>query len=164
MKPGVTVFARGVVYLAGIAAIAVCFILLPELVREEAVGKPLKPYVTFGFFAVAYILAVPFFVALHQTLKLLKYIDANKAFSHQSIKALQNIKICAIVFSVMIVLATVAGISLAKIMDPREDVTFMVPIGFMFVLVSGVTAVFAAVLQKLLAEAVAMKSENDLIV
>ena len=164
MKQGSTIFARAVIYLVGIAALAVLIILLPELAREEAVGKPFNPFVTFGFFAVAYLLSVPFFVGLYQAHKLLQYIDKNKAFSHQSIKALQNIKICAIVFSVLIIFAVVAGIIIARSIDPREDVTFMVPLGFMFTFVSAVIAVFVAVLQKLLTDAVAMKSENDLIV
>jgi hypothetical protein len=54
--------------------------------------------------------------------------------------------------------------TLARSLDPREDVTFMVTIGFVFTFVSSVIAVFVAVLQKLLSDAVALKSENDLIV
>lgn len=157
-------FARGVVYLAGIAALAVCFILLPELVREESVEKPINPYLTYAFFGGAYILATPFFVALYQTLKFLKYIEENKVFSPQSIKTLQDIKTCTIVFAVLIVVAVIVGISLARSVDPGEDVTFIVAFGFIFVFVSSVIAVFVAVLQKLLVEAVTLKSENDLIV
>lgn len=164
MKRGSTTFARAVVYLVGIAALSVCFILLPELVREEGVGKPLNLYLTIAFFAGAYTLAVPFFVALQQTLKLLQYIDKNKAFSPQSIRALRNIKTCAIVFSILLVAAEIFGISLAKIADPREDVTPFITIGFMLTFVSSIIAVFVAVLQKLWTDAVALKSENDLIV
>ena len=164
MKRGSTMFARGVAYLVGAAALAVCFILLPELVREESVGKPFNPYLTFGFFACVYIIATPFFVALYQALKLLRYIEHDKAFSKQSTQALQVIKICAITFSTLVVVATVAGITLAKLVDPREDVTGFITLGFMFAFVSNVIAVFVAVLQKLLADAVALKSENDLIV
>lgn len=164
MKRKSTLFARGVVYLVGIAALAVCAILLPELAREEAVGKPVNPYMTFGFLGGAYVLAIPFFIALYQTLKLLHYIDENKAFSQQSIKVLQNIKICTIVFSVMVIVAVIAGLSVSRIIDPREDVTFMVTFGLIFIFVSSIITVFVAVLQKLLADAVVMKSENDLIV
>lgn len=164
MKRGLTNFARGVVYLLAIAALAVCFILLPELVREEGVGKPFNPYFIYSFFAGVYVLAIPFFVALYQTHRLLHYIDSNKAFSHGSIKALQNIKSCATIFSVLIIIAVIAGISLAKNIDPTEDVTPFITLGFMCTFASSVVAVFVAVLQKLLAEAVAMKSENDLIV
>ena len=159
-----TLFARGVVYLVGIAALAICGILLPELVREESVGKPINIYLTYGFLGGAYILSIPFFVALYQTHRLLHYIDKKEFFSQRSIQALQNIKTCALVFIAMIVVAVIAGLSVARSIDPTEDVTFMVTFGFIFVSVSSVITVVVAVLQKLLADAVKLKSENDLIV
>jgi hypothetical protein len=159
-----TMFARGVIYLVGLAALAVCVIMIPELIREESVEKPINPYLIFSFLAGAYLLATPFFVALYQTLKFLNYIDKNKAFSNRSIKALQIIKICAIVFSAMIIIAVVTGITLIRSIDPTEDVTPFITLGFLFTFVSTVIAVFVALLQKLLAEAVAIKSENDLII
>lgn len=146
------------------AALLVCTILVPELIREESVGKPVNLYLTYSFLSAVYIIAIPFFIALYQTLKLLHFISENKAFSHQSIKALQNIKMCAIIFSVLIVIAVITGLSLARMIDPREDVTFMVTFGFIFTFVSSIIAVFVAVLQRLLIDAVALKSENDLIV
>lgn len=164
VRSGSTVFARGVVYLVGAAALSVCFILLPELVREESVGKTPNLFLTISFLGSGYILSLPFFVALHQTLKLLNYIDMNKTFSHQSIKALQNIKLCAVIFGVLIVLAVVAWLSIARSIDPSEDVTFIVTFGGIFTFVASILAVFVALLQKLLTEAVALKSENDLIV
>jgi hypothetical protein len=159
-----TLFAKGVAYLVGIAALAVCFILLPELAREEMVGKPASADITLPFLTVAYILATPFFVALYQTLKLLHFIDVNKIFSHQSIKVLQNIKICAIVFSIFMVIVVIFLFVWARGVDPREDTPPFVLFGFILTFVSGVIAVFVALLQKLLADAVALKSENDLIV
>ena len=164
MKHGSTIFARGVLYFAGFAALAVCTILLPELAREEALGKPTNTLLTNLFLVGAYILALPFFIALYQTHKLLNFIDQNKAFSNRSVQALQKIKICAIVFSILIVVAAITGISLARSADPTEDITFMITLGFLFTLVSSVVAVFVAVLQKLVTDAVALKSENDLIV
>ncbi len=68
------------------------------------------------------------------------------------------------VFSIFIVIATISGISYANVIDPREDVTFMVPIGFILTFVPTVIAVFVSVFQKLLADAIVMKSENDLII
>lgn len=164
MKRVSTRFAKIVIYLVGIAALAVCIILLPELAREDAVAHPATSYLSYPFLAGAYVLAIPFFVALYQAHKLLHLIDLNKAFSLQSIKTLQNIKRCAIVFSVLVVITVIAGISLAKSIDPTEDVTFMVTLGFIVTSVSSVIAVFVALLQKLLADAVALKSENDLII
>ena len=164
MKRVSTLFARGVVILVGIAALAVCFILLPELAREETVSNPESASLTLPFLTAAYIVSTPFFVALYQAFKLLYYIDTNKAFSKESIQALRAIKICAIIFSILFVLAAVLGIGWVRSIDPREEVTFVFTIVFIFTFISGVIAVFVAVLQKLLADAVEMKSENDLIV
>lgn len=161
---GSIIFARGVVYLVALGALAVCLILLPELAREEAVGKPSNPYMTYGFLICSCILSIPFFIALYQTLKLLEYVEKEKAFSTQSIWLLQNIKICSIVFSVLIVIAVIIGLVIARVSDPTEDVTFIVTLGFLFTFVSSLITIFVAVLQKLLADAVALKSENDLIV
>lgn len=164
IKSGLTIFARAVVLLVGLAAVAICVILLPELAREESVGKPFNPFVLYGFFAAAYAIAIPFFIALYQTHKLLNYIDNGKAFSEKTIQALQTIKMSAVVFSIMVVIATSAAIAIAKIVDPSEDVTFIVPLGLVLTFVPVVIAVFVAVFQKLIFDAMEMKSENDLIV
>ncbi len=164
MTKGKTTFARAVVYVFGAAALAVCFILLPELAREEGVGKPFNPYLTYGFFTTAYILATPFFIALYQIHKLLGYIDKNKTFSQQSIRALQNVKWCAILFSIMVMVATISWISILRSMDPTEDMPPFFMLGFILMSISIIIAVFVAVLQKLVADAIEMKSENDLIV
>lgn len=164
MKKGSVTFARSIVYIVLFAALAVCFLLLPELVREEAVGKPINIPLTIAFFALSYLIATPFFVAIFQTLKVLEYIEKKQAFSELTIKALQTIKNCTYIFNGLVVLAVSGGVTISKMIDPREDVTFMVTFGFIFVFVASVIAVFVAVLQKLLMDAVALKSENDLIV
>ena len=50
-----------------------------------------------------YVSVIPFFVALYQAFKLLSYIDKNQAFSELSVKALKNIKYCAITISILYV-------------------------------------------------------------
>src|SRR4051812_24508056 len=96
-KRGLTIITKGIIYLMGIAVISICAILLPELAREEAVGKANPPSVL-PYLIGAWVLAVPIFVALYQTLRLLSLIDAKKAFSGRSVRTLQNIKLCAIAF------------------------------------------------------------------
>jgi hypothetical protein len=163
MKGKTVLFAKFVAYTVGAAALAVCLILLPELAREEATGKP-NPEHVYAFLAVAYIIAIPFFVALSQAIKLLHYIEKKDAFSQKSIKALQNIKICAIIFSILTATAATALLIITRIISPTEDVAPFVPIGAIPVFIAIVLAVFVAVLQKLLSEAISMKDENDLIV
>lgn len=164
MKKVTTRFARGVVYLTGFAALAVCFILLPELAREDLVERPTELLLVATYIGTAYLLATPFFIALYQTHKLLRTIDENKVFSNQSIKILQIIKMCAIAFSVIIAVVAIGGVSWLRIMNPQEDAPPFIMLGFVLTLVSSVIAVFVAVLQKLVAEAITLKSENDLIV
>lgn len=164
MKQRTTLFARLAVYLAGIGGLAICFILLPEIVREESVGKPTNLFLTYGFLLTAYVLATPFFIALHQTLQLLEDMDKHKNITSKTITYLRNIKYCAIAFAVLIVIADVTGISIAKSIEPTEDVAPFVTIGVLLTFISSVIAVFMAVFEKILAQAKEVKSENDLIV
>jgi hypothetical protein len=163
MKNGLTFITRGVIYLMAFAVIVVCLILLPELAREEAVGKANPPQ-AFPFLIAAWALSIPIFIALKQTLKLLGYIDTNKAFSKLSVKALQNIKTCAIVFNILIIAGAITVIISARSIDPGEDITPVVTLGFIFTFTSSVIATFIAVLQRLLQDAIDIKSENDLTV
>ena len=107
-----------------------------------------------------YVTAVPFFVALWQTLKLLKYIDRNIAFSDVSVKALKHIKQCAIIIAVLYV----AGVPLLIPIAEADDAPGLVVIGMIIACAPIVVAVFAAVLQRLLRNAIDIKSENDLTV
>lgn len=164
MNQGLITFSRVTVYLAGIAVLAMCLILFPELAREESVEHPDTAYLTHYFLAGAYVITVPVFVALHQTLRFLGYMEERKAFSGQSVKTLENIKLCAITFGALIILAAAAGIIVARSINPTEDVTHIVALGAIFTFAASVIATFAAVLQKLLKNAIEMKAENDLIV
>ena len=84
MKQGSTMFLRGVVWLIGLVVLALCIIALPIGIRGDEGGDGYGP-IFWGMYATA----VPFFIALYQTLRLLHYIDTNKAFSVLSIKALK---------------------------------------------------------------------------
>ncbi|AGK53531.1 hypothetical protein B1NLA3E_08845 [Bacillus sp. 1NLA3E] len=102
----------------------------------------------------------PFFVALYQAFKLLGYIDNNQAFSELSVKALKNIKFCAMTISGLYVVIEPFVFLVADL----DDAPGLVIVGMVPIFASMVIAVFAAVLQRLLKEAIDIKSENDLIV
>lgn len=163
MKRTLTGIAKIAIYFMALAVLIVCVVLLPEIAREEAVGKADIPLIG-AFLIGVWILAVPIFVALYQAHKLLEYIEINKAFTNESIRALQNIKFCAILFSIMIILEATAVIIFARMADPTEDVTHIVTLGFVFTFTSTVIAVITSLLQKLLKDAINLKSENDLTV
>jgi hypothetical protein len=58
----------------------------------------------------------------------------------------------------------VAGLPLFYLVAERDDAPGIIFIGLVVIFASMVIAVFAAVLQRLLQEAIDIKSENDLIV
>ena len=107
-----------------------------------------------------YLTAVAYFTALYQTLKLLGYIDKNIAFSERSVKALKNIKYCAIAITMLYILCLPIILYMAQV----DDAPGLGGIGMIITFGAIVIAVFAAVLQKLLQNAIDIKSENDLTV
>lgn len=75
-------------------------------------------------------------------------------------RALRNIKNCAIAISGLYAL----GMPLFYLVADKDDAPGIIAIGMIIIFASIVIAVFAAVLQKLLKEAIDIKSENDLTV
>lgn len=102
---------------------------------------------------------IPFFIALYQTLKLLGYIDKDEAFSALSVTALKKIKYCAAAIIILFTLELPVFYLLTKA-DDAPGVLMAMAVIF----ASLVIAVFAAVLQKLLQDAIDIKAENDLII
>jgi hypothetical protein len=154
MERGSILILRGVVILIGLIVLATCIFALPEGIRTDQVGG--YKFILAGL----YIPAIPFFFALYQTLKLLDYIDKNNAFSEFSIKALKNIKYCAIAISIMFA----AGMPYIFSVADKDDAPGVVLLGLIIIFASGVIATAAAVLQQLVRSAVDIKSENDLTV
>ncbi|HEY1871370.1 MAG TPA: DUF2975 domain-containing protein, partial [Chitinophagaceae bacterium] len=103
--------------------------------------------------------SITFFVALYKAFRLLGYIGQNKVFSLRSVKTLKSIKYCAILLSVLIV---IAGLYI-RIFHNKNDY----PAGFLAIcvvttFVSVVVAIAATIFEKILQNAVDIKSENDL--
>jgi len=105
--------------------------------------------------------SIPFFIALYQSFKLLGYIEQNKVFSLGAVKALRTIKYCGIAIAGLLVIGL---ITLKLTHDPSEDAAGPLALGFITAFISIVVATGAAVFEKLLRNAVAIKSENDLTV
>ena len=122
--------------------------------------NPRLDFLQYPFLIGLYVGAIVFFAALFQTYKLLSYIDKNEAFSELSVRSIQNIKYCAIIISGLFVLF----MPLIYLMAEVDDAPGMILIGMVIIFGSMVIAVFAAVLQKLLKNAIDLKSENDLTV
>ena len=163
MKRSSTLFLKVAVIFIGIPVLALCLFLLPQIANEanEAAerGSDLA-YVVYGLLMVMYVSAIPFYFALYQSFNLLSYIDKNRAFSELSVRALKKIKKCAIIISGLYVVALPFVFILAEV----DDAPGLGLIGMVMIFAPMVIAVFAAVLQRLLQEAIDIKSENDLIV
>ncbi|MET3195963.1 DUF2975 domain-containing protein [Bacillus sp. OAE603] len=158
-KRGSTTFLKVIIFVAGIAVLALCIFLVPRMANFAAKLYPNIAAMKYLVFIVMYGAALPFYFALYQAFNLLRYIDENTAFSELSVKALKNIKYCAITISGLYVLGSPLFHFIARKVDP--------PIGLMglvIIFASLVIAVFAAILQRLLQEAINIKSENDLTV
>ncbi len=159
LKRSSTMFLKVIIFLAGISVLALCIFLVPEMADFTANLYPNITPIKYLVFIVMYGAAVPFYVALYQAFNLLQYIDENTAFSELSVKALKNIKRCAITISGLYVLSLPLFHFIAKKMDPPIGL-----VGLIIVFASLVISVFAAILQRLLQEAIHIKSENDLTV
>ena len=158
MKRGSTLFLRVSVILIGLPILALCIFLVPNIANFAAKLYPDMTYITYLIFIVLYGGAIPFYFALYHAFKLLSYIDKNIAFSDLSVRALKAIKYCAIIISGLYV----AGFPLFYLIADKVDAPGVLPIDMIIIFASLVIAVFAAVLQRLLKESIAIKSENDL--
>lgn len=153
MKQGSTLFLKIVIVLMGIAVLALCMFLLSQLFTEDLGGY-------FPIVIGMLIAAIPFFIGGAQTLKLLHYIDHNQAFSSSSVEALQHIKYCGAAISALYGV----GMPYIYIVAENDDAPGVILLGLVFTFTPLVIAVFAAVLQKLLQNAIDLQSENELTV
>lgn len=158
MKRISTIFLQAIVVLIGIGALA--FLLWePQVEGVNAHATLFEIYFKDPFLAYAYIASIPFFVALYQAFKVLGYAGQNKAFSPEAVNALRTIKYGALTLIGFVAVSFVFMIS----GDPDDR-----PAGvFMRLLVtfpSIVVATAAAMFERILKNAVDIKSEIDLTV
>jgi len=156
MKRGSTLVLRAVVWLMGLVVLGICLIALPPAIHTELQGDFDYAPLLLGL----YFPAIPFFVALKQTLKLIGYIDHNQAFTPQSVIALKLIKYCAYIISGLFA----AGMPYIFYLADRDDAPGLAAIGFIIIGASFVIGTAAAVFQQLVQHAADLKMENDLTV
>ncbi|MFC4023673.1 DUF2975 domain-containing protein [Oceanobacillus longus] len=158
MKRGSTLFLKLAVILIGIPVLALCLFGLPWLVNNPV--NPDYSLILYPILIGIYVSVIPFFFALYQAFKLLSYIDKNQAFSPLSVKALKKIKLCAMTICGLYVVILPFVFLVAEL----DNAPGLIIVGMVPAFASLVIAVFAAVLQRLLKEAIDIKSENDLII
>ncbi|MBV9790167.1 MAG: DUF2975 domain-containing protein [Chloroflexi bacterium] len=158
LQQGSTFFLKVVILLIAIGVLA-GMITFPQT-EGRATNLDLISIYTDPFIIYGYIASIPFFAALYQAFKLLGYVDANNVFSQLAVKALRNIKYCAIIISGFIVL----GILYIRFFVQGEDPAGPTAVGMFTIFASLVIATAAALFERLLQNAVDIKSEHDLTV
>ncbi|SIS98644.1 DUF2975 domain-containing protein [Salimicrobium salexigens] len=158
MKRGSTLFLKIAIFLIGAPVLALSIFGAIYLVNNPA--NPNYDHILYPTVIGMYISMIPFFIALYGAFNLLIYIDKSQAFSDSSVKALKTIKLCALTISGLYTVV----LPFVFIMAEIDDAPGLVIFGMVPIFASIVIAVFAAVLQRLLQEAIHIKSENDLTV
>ncbi|MGZ0084235.1 DUF2975 domain-containing protein [Caldibacillus thermoamylovorans] len=153
-----TLFLKVALVLIGLPVLALCLFLVPVLAKVAVKLVPAFPWIKYFVYLVFEASALPFYFALYQAFRLLVYIDRNDAFSEASVKALKTIKHCAVAISGLHLLV----LPLFYLFAEKDDAPGVIFVGLLVPFASLVIAVFAAVLQKLLQQAVDIKQENEL--
>lgn len=158
MKRGSTLFLKFV--LLFIAALVFAGLLWFPQTEGRAANLDLISIYKDPFIIYMYISSIPFFIGLYQAFKLLNLIEANKAFSQPAVSTLKNIKFASFSLIGFIVLA-LFYIRFAAVGDDAAGPTALgIIVSFAVVIIATAAAVF----QKLLQNALDIKSENDLTV
>lgn len=157
MKRISTLFLQAVIVIIGLIALAI-MLRLP-LTEGRAANLDLFSIYSDPFILYGYAAATVFFVALYKTFKLLGYIGQDKVFTTDAVGALKSIKYCAIVLSIFIV---GAGLYIRMFHHQEDDPAGFLAISIVLTFISIIVATAAAIFEKILQNALDMKSENDL--
>jgi hypothetical protein len=159
MKRTSTIFLQTVIVLIGIGALAL-LLWEPQIEGVNAHATNFEIYFKDPFLAIVYAGSIPFFIALYQAFKVLGYVGRNKVFSPEVVKALRTIKYCALAIIGFVVLEELF-ILLSGNRD-LENPGAPIFMGFLIAFPSIVVATTAAMFERILQNAVDIKSENDL--
>jgi len=156
-----TFFLKAVLIVIALIVLIGCFFAFPNIWKGLPAEWPMIPTgLVYPGLITFYLSIIPFLIALYQAFKLLQFIDRNNAFSDASIGTLKNIKFCAIGMSVLYW----ASMPLMFAVAEFDDAPGLILMWAAFASSPLVIATFAAVLQKLVQNALDMKSEIDLTV
>lgn len=145
VKRGSTTFLKVIIFLAGIATLALC-IWLPVIAIRDARVHPDTAYFLIPFLVCAYGFCITFATVLYQAFKLLTYIERNNAFSELSLKSLKVIKKCVFTVIFLILLGIVSLKVLAKVTG--DDPAGPISLSLMGILATSIIAAIVDALQK----------------
>lgn len=160
MKRGSTIFLQIVILLLGAGVLA--FLLgLPQVEGRNVHATQFEIYFKDPFLAYLYLAFIPFFIGLYQGFRILGYARRDEIFFQRSVRALRIIKYCALTTAIFILGAEVYIFIFVRGMD---DIAGGVMMGAFVILACAVIGTAAAVFERVLQNAVDIKSENDLTV
>jgi len=160
MKRSSTLFLQGVIAALGIVALGL-LLWEPHLEGVNAHATTLyQIYFDDPFLMLVYTGSIPFFVALYQAIKVLGYAGQNKIFSQGAVKALRTIKRCALAIIGFVVIEEI----FIMLNHGNDDAAGGIMMGVFITFGSIVIATAAAMFERILQNAVDIKSENDLTV
>lgn len=140
--------------------LAICIYLVPRLATGITEEYSALALFKLPFILAVYATAIAFFSILYHAFKILALIEANQAFSIHSRVAIQRIKYGALSIAVIYAMT----LPLFYYLADHEDAPGIMVIGLVLVFAALVVAAFAGVLQKLVNNALEIKSEMDLTV
>jgi len=150
MKDKYVLFLRITLILIAIPVLVLCVFWVPMMMG----------YLPNIVVIILYLTALLYFYALFNASNILTRIDKKDVFSNISLNSLTKIKNCAIGISALYVIALPFLYPIAEV----DDAPGLLGFPLLIIFASIVISVFAAVLEKLLAEAIKLKNENDLTV
>jgi Protein of unknown function (DUF2975) len=150
-----SIFLQILIVLIGIGSL-VLLLWEPHIEGRNAHSTLFEIYFKDPFLAYAYTASISFFAALYQAFKLLGYIGQDKAFSQPSVKALRTIKFCAIA-----IIGFVAVGEIFIMLGDSDDRAGGVFMGILIAFGSVIIAAAAAMFERILQNAVDIKSENS---
>jgi hypothetical protein len=147
-----------VIVFVGLGVLAL-MLFEPQVEGRNAHATQFEVYFQDPMLAYAYVASIPFFVALYQAFKVLGYAGRNQMFSPAAVTSLRIIKYCALALIGFVVVG-----EFFILLNESDDRPPAIVIGVLTIFGSIVIATAAAMFERILQNAVDIKSENDLTV
>lgn len=157
MKKISTAFLQVVLLL--IAIITLAILIWFPLTEGRAPNLDLLSIYADPLILYVYAASSAFFITLYKGIRLLGYVGQNQVFSPESVSALRSIRYCAISLAIMIVGAAI----FVSITHPKDDdAAGFLSLCIISTFLTIVMATAVAIFEKILQNALNLKSENDL--
>ena len=161
MKRSSIIFLQIVIVLIGVAVLAL-LLWEPQIEGVNKDRTNFEIYFHDPFLALVYAGSIPFFIALYQAIRALGYVGRNDVFSPQVVKALRTIKFCALAIIGFVVIEEIWILVMSG--SDNDNPGAPIFMGILIVFPSIVVATTAGMFERILQNAVDLKSENDLTV